>query len=44
MDGVEVVSPYIEGIKKGSMDCINKELLSNTDLIVTTTGNTNVGE
>ena len=42
MDGFEVVSPYIDGINTGSMDCINKELLSTTDLIVTTTGNTNV--
>ena len=42
MDGFEVVSPYIDGINTGSVDCINKELLANTDLIVTTTGNTNV--
>ena len=42
MDGFEVVSPYIDGINTGSMDCINKELLSTTDLIVTSTGNTNV--
>ena len=42
MDGFEVVSPYIDGINTGSIDCINKELLSTTDLIVTTTGNTNV--
>ena len=42
MDGFEVVSPYIDGINTGSLDCINKELLSTTDLIVTTTGNTNV--
>ena len=42
MDGFEVVSPYIDGINTGSMDCINKELLGTTDLIVTTTGNTNV--
>ena len=42
MDGFEVVSPYIDGVNTGSMDCINKELLSTTDLIVTTTGNTNV--
>ena len=42
MDGFEVVSPYIGGINTGSLDCINKELLANTDLIVTTTGNTNV--
>jgi adenosylhomocysteinase len=42
MDGFEVVSPYINGINTGSIDCINRELLANTDLIVTTTGNTNV--
>jgi adenosylhomocysteinase len=42
MDGFEVVSPFIDGVNTGSMDCINKELLSTTDLIVTTTGNTNV--
>ena len=42
MDGFEVISPYINGINTGSIDCINKELLSTTDLIVTTTGNTNV--
>ena len=42
MDGFEVVSPYIDGINTGSLNCINKELLSTTDLIVTTTGNTNV--
>ncbi|MDA9800838.1 adenosylhomocysteinase [Candidatus Pseudothioglobus singularis] len=42
MDGFEVVSPYIDGINTGSVDCINKDLLANTDLIVTTTGNTNV--
>jgi adenosylhomocysteinase len=42
MDGFEVISPYINGINTGSLDCINKDLLSTTDLIVTTTGNTNV--
>ena len=42
MDGFEVVSPYIDGVNTGSVDCINKDLLANTDLIVTTTGNTNV--
>ena len=31
-----------DGINTGSMECINKELLSTTDLIVTSTGNTNV--
>ncbi len=42
MDGFEVVSPYIDGVNTGSVDGVNKELLSKTDLIVTTTGNTNV--
>jgi adenosylhomocysteinase len=42
MDGFEVVSHYIDGINNGSLDCINKDLLANTDLIVTSTGNTNV--
>jgi len=42
MDGFEVVSPFIDGINTGTLDCINKELLAKTDLIVTTTGNVNV--
>ena len=42
MDGFEVVSPYIDGVKTGTVDGINKELLSKTDLIVTTTGNADV--
>jgi len=42
MDGYEVVSPYIDGINDGTMNCINKQLLENTDLIVTTTGNVDV--
>lgn len=42
MDGYEVVSPYIDGINTGSADCIDKALLANTDLVVTTTGNVNV--
>ncbi|WP_425563526.1 adenosylhomocysteinase [Microbulbifer aestuariivivens] len=42
MDGFELVSPYIDGINTGKADCINRDLLANTDLIVTTTGNTNV--
>ncbi|WP_226703739.1 adenosylhomocysteinase [Microbulbifer elongatus] len=42
MDGFELVSPYINGVNDGSESCINKELLANTDLIVTTTGNVNV--
>ncbi len=42
MDGFEIVSPYVNGINTGSIDGINKDLLSTTDLIVTTTGNINV--
>ena len=42
MDGFELVSPYTNGVNDGSESCINKELLANTDLIVTTTGNVNV--
>nr|WP_183458254.1 adenosylhomocysteinase [Microbulbifer rhizosphaerae] len=42
MDGFELVSPYKDGINTGTADGINRELLANTDLIVTTTGNTNV--
>ena len=42
MDGFEVVSPYINGENKGNDECINKILLKDTDLIVTTTGNVNV--
>lgn len=42
MDGFEVVSPYIDGINTGELSCINRDLLGNTDLIVTTTGNVNV--
>tara|TARA_B100001094_G_scaffold46635_2_gene41828 strand:+ start:5910 stop:7283 length:1374 start_codon:yes stop_codon:yes gene_type:complete len=42
MDGYEVVSPYLNGENKNSNECINKLLLEDTDLIVTTTGNVNV--
>ena len=42
MDGYEVVSPYIDGINNDSEDSINKALLEDTDLIVTTTGNYHV--
>ncbi len=42
MDGFEVASPYIDGINTGNIDGINKELLGSLDMIVTTTGNTNV--
>ena len=39
MDGYEVVSPYKNGESKDSPDSINNELLEDTDLLVTTTGN-----
>lgn len=42
MDGFEVVSPYINGQNDGTFNSINKDLLVNTDLVVTTTGNFNV--
>jgi adenosylhomocysteinase len=42
MDGFEVVSPYIDGNNDGSEASINKALLQNTDLLITTTGNVNV--
>jgi adenosylhomocysteinase len=42
MDGFELVSPYVNGINDGTPNSINKVLLANTDLLVTTTGNKNV--
>jgi adenosylhomocysteinase len=42
MDGYELVSPFIDGVNTGGDDCINRDLLQNTDLVVTTTGNFNV--
>ena len=42
MDGFEVVSPYINGVNDGSLDCIDTRLMNSTDLIVTCTGNVNV--
>lgn len=42
MDGFEVVSPYINGENTEQLTCIDTQLLGSTDLIVTTTGNTNV--
>ncbi|EAR09782.1 adenosylhomocysteinase [Reinekea sp. MED297] len=42
MDGFEVVSPYLNGQNDGTAASINTALLGNTDLIVTTTGNTTV--
>ncbi len=42
MDGFEVVSPFIDGINTNSAAGINKALLQDTDILVTTTGNSNV--
>ena len=42
MDGYEVVSPYMNGQNNNDDESINKSLLQDTDLIVTTTGNVNV--
>jgi len=42
MDGFEVVSPFVDGVNDGSEACLNRSLLENTDLLVTTTGNYNV--
>ncbi len=41
MDGFEVVSPYINGENTGA-GSVDQDLLGNTDLLVTTTGNYNV--
>jgi adenosylhomocysteinase len=42
MDGYEIVSPYVNGQNNNDDASINKTLLQDTDLIVTTTGNVNV--
>jgi len=42
MDGFEVASPYIDGINTGTIEGIDRDLMGSLDLIVTTTGNTNV--
>ena len=42
MDGYEVVSPYKNGVQTGKKEDVNVDLLKNTDLIVTTTGNYHV--
>ena len=42
MDGFEVVSAYKNGINDGTENSVDRELLQNTDLVVTTTGNYNV--
>jgi adenosylhomocysteinase len=42
MDGYEVVSPYKGGLNTGNAKDLDLALLSNTDLVVTATGNTHV--
>ena len=42
MDGYEVVSPYVNGRNTGKVEDIDQRLLSDTDLIVTCTGNADV--
>ena len=42
MDGFEVVSPFVDGAYDGTGNSINRELLQNTDLLVTSTGNYDV--
>ncbi len=42
MDGFELVSPFNDGINDGTAECINTQVLSRIDLLVTTTGNVNV--
>ena len=42
MDGYELVSPYIEGRNTGRAEDIDQNLLANTDLVVSATGNTDV--
>jgi adenosylhomocysteinase len=42
MDGYEVASPYNDGINTGTEAGINTDLMKTLDLIVTTTGNTDV--
>jgi adenosylhomocysteinase len=39
MDGYEVVSAFKDGINNGTEACINRDLLSTLDLVVTATGN-----
>jgi adenosylhomocysteinase len=42
MDGYEVVSPYLGGRNDGSAESIDRQLLAQTDLVVTATGNMDV--
>jgi adenosylhomocysteinase len=42
MDGYEVVSPYLDGRNDGSAESVDRQLLAQTDLVVTATGNMDV--
>lgn len=42
MDGYEVVSPYVDGNNTLNLESIDKNLLAQTDIIVTCTGNMDV--
>ncbi len=42
MDGFEVVSPFKDGINDGTDACIDRDILGNIDLLVTSTGNYDV--
>jgi len=42
MDGYEVVSPFVDGVNDGTDACINRDVLGNIDLLVTSTGNYDV--
>lgn len=42
MDGFEVDSAYNNGVNDGTEASVNRDLLQNTDMVVTTTGNFNV--
>jgi len=42
MDGFEISSPFINGVNDGTEASVDRDLLQNIDLLVTTTGNYNV--
>ena len=42
MDGYEVVSPFINGVNDGTDECIDTQLLGQTDLLCSATGNLDV--
>jgi adenosylhomocysteinase len=42
MDGFEVVSPFVNGVNDETEASINRDVLGNVDILVTTTGNFNV--